>query len=69
MIRVLLVDDHELVRDGFAMILDAQDDIEVVGQAADGVRVVDLARTVTPDVVLMDVRMPVVNGIPRNWPS
>jgi DNA-binding NarL/FixJ family response regulator len=54
---------HELVRDGFAMILDAQDDIEVVGQAADGVRVVELARTLTPDVVLMDVRMPVVNGI------
>ncbi len=63
MIRVLLVDDHELVRDGFAMILDAQHDMEVVGQAADGARVVELARALAPDVVLMDVRMPVVNGI------
>jgi DNA-binding NarL/FixJ family response regulator len=63
MIRVLLADDHELVRDGFAMILDAQEDIEVVGQAADGARSVELARTLTPDVVLMDVRMPVMDGI------
>jgi DNA-binding NarL/FixJ family response regulator len=63
MIRVLLADDQELVRDGFAMILDAQDDIEVVGQAADGASSVELARTLTPDVVLMDVRMPVMDGI------
>jgi DNA-binding NarL/FixJ family response regulator len=63
MIRVLLADDQELVRDGFAMILDAQDDIEVVGQAADGASSVDLARRLTPDVVLMDVRMPVMDGI------
>jgi DNA-binding NarL/FixJ family response regulator len=62
-IRVLLVDDQELVRDGFAMILDAQPDMEVVGQAADGARSVELARTLTPDVVLMDVRMPVMDGI------
>jgi DNA-binding NarL/FixJ family response regulator len=63
MIRVLLADDQELVRDGFAMILDAQDDIDVVGQAADGASSVELARTLTPDVVLMDVRMPVMDGI------
>jgi DNA-binding NarL/FixJ family response regulator len=62
-IRVLLADDQELVRDGFAMILDAQDDMEVVGQAADGARSVELARALTPDVVLMDVRMPVMDGI------
>ena len=63
MIRVLLADDQELVRDGFAMILDAQHDMEVVGQAADGARSVELARALTPDVVLMDVRMPVMDGI------
>jgi DNA-binding NarL/FixJ family response regulator len=63
MIRVLLADDQELVRDGFAMILDAQPDMEVVGQAADGARSVELARTLMPDVVLMDVRMPVMDGI------
>jgi DNA-binding NarL/FixJ family response regulator len=62
-IRVLLVDDHELVRDGFAMILDAQPDIEVVGQAVDGARAVELARALAPDVVLMDIRMPVMDGI------
>jgi DNA-binding NarL/FixJ family response regulator len=63
MIRVLLADDQELVRDGFAMILDAQDDIDVVGQAADGASTVESARALTPDVVLMDVRMPVMDGI------
>jgi DNA-binding NarL/FixJ family response regulator len=63
MIRVLLADDQELVRDGFAMILDAQDDIDVVGQAADGASSVELARTLAPDVVLMDVRMPEMDGI------
>jgi DNA-binding NarL/FixJ family response regulator len=63
MIRVLLADDQELVRDGFAMILDAQDDIDVVGQAADGASTVEMARALTPDVVLMDVRMPVMDGI------
>ena len=63
MIRVLLADDQELVRDGFGMILDAQEDIEVVGQAADGARSVELARALAPDVVLMDVRMPVMDGI------
>ena len=63
MIRVLLADDQELVRDGFAMILDAQEDMQVVGQAADGAQSVELAQALTPDVVLMDVRMPVMDGI------
>ena len=63
MIRVLLVDDQELVRDGFAMILGAQTDIEVVGYASDGSEVVAHARETMPDVVLMDVRMPGTDGI------
>ena len=63
MIRVLLVDDQALVRDGFRMILDAQEDIEVVGEADDGGLALRLAREVNPDVVLMDIRMPGVDGI------
>ncbi|HET8971050.1 MAG TPA: response regulator transcription factor [Candidatus Nanopelagicales bacterium] len=63
MIRVLLVDDQELVRAGFRLILELAADIEVVGEAADGARVPDLVATTQPDVVLMDVRMPVVDGI------
>ena len=63
MIRVLVADDQELVRDGFTMILDAQEDVEVVGQAADGAEAVELVRKTQPDVVLMDVRMPVLDGI------
>jgi DNA-binding NarL/FixJ family response regulator len=62
-IRVLLADDQELVRDGFALILDAQLDIEVVGEAADGAAAVECARATMPDVVLMDVRMPGMDGI------
>ncbi len=63
MIRVLVADDQELVRDGFTMILDAQEDVEVVGQAADGAEAVELVRKTQPDAVLMDVRMPVLDGI------
>jgi DNA-binding NarL/FixJ family response regulator len=62
-IRVLIADDQALVRDGFGMILDAQDDIEVVAEAEDGGRAVDLARELRPDLVLMDIRMPGVDGI------
>ena len=62
-VRVLLADDQELVRDGFATILDLQDDLEVVGSVGDGVAAVSAARSLAPDVVLMDVRMPVMDGI------
>ena len=63
MIRVLVADDQVLVREGFAMILGAQADIEVVAEAGDGVEAVSLARQWQPDVVLMDVRMPRMDGI------
>jgi DNA-binding NarL/FixJ family response regulator len=63
MIRVLLADDQELVRAGFQALLDAQDGIEVVGSAADGREAVELARKLKPDVILMDIRMPVLDGI------
>jgi DNA-binding NarL/FixJ family response regulator len=63
MIRVLLVDDQALLREGFRMILDAQEDIEVVGEAADGALGVELVRSLTPDVVLMDIRMPGTDGL------
>ncbi|MFF5264537.1 response regulator [Actinomadura viridis] len=62
-VRVLLVDDQELVRAGFTMVLDAQPDIEVVGEAGDGVQALERLRTVCADVVLMDVRMPRMDGI------
>jgi DNA-binding NarL/FixJ family response regulator len=62
-IRVLLVDDQALIRAGFRMILDAEDDIEVVGEAADGTQAVDSVRRLSPDVVLMDIRMPEMDGI------
>jgi DNA-binding NarL/FixJ family response regulator len=62
-IRVLLADDQPLMRSGFRMILDAQPDIEVVGEARDGEEAVAEARRLQPDVVLMDVRMPRLDGI------
>src|SRR3954452_10819156 len=62
-IRVLLVDDQALVRAGFRMILDAEEDIEVVGEAADGEQAVFSASQFNPDVILMDVRMPNMDGI------
>jgi DNA-binding NarL/FixJ family response regulator len=62
-IRVLLADDQALVRAGFRMILEAQKDIEVVGEAGDGAEAIELARAHAPDVVLMDVRMPRLDGI------
>jgi DNA-binding NarL/FixJ family response regulator len=63
MIRVLLADDQALVRGGFASILAGQPDMEVVGEAADGAEAVELARTAHPDVVVMDIRMPRLDGI------
>ena len=63
MIRVLIADDQALVRAGFRALLDAQDDIEVVGEAADGAAAVALAEQSAPDVVLMDIRMPVLDGL------
>jgi len=63
MIRVLLVDDQSLVRVGFRMILQDEADIEVVGEAADGQAAIDAAATHRPDVIVMDIRMPVLDGI------
>ena len=63
MIRILLVDDQALVRAGFRMILDAEPDIEVVGEAGDGREAIDQVRSLRPDVVLMDIRMPELDGL------
>ena len=62
-LKVLLADDQDLVRSGFALILSMEDDIEVVGQARNGAEALDLAVATRPDVVLMDVQMPVMDGI------
>jgi DNA-binding NarL/FixJ family response regulator len=61
--RVLLVDDQPLLRTGFRMILSAESDLQVVGEAGDGASAVELARKLRPDVVLMDIRMPGMDGI------
>jgi len=63
MIRVVLVDDQELVRTGLAMVVDSQDDLRVVGQAADGAQALEVVATTPADVVLMDVRMPRMDGV------
>jgi DNA-binding NarL/FixJ family response regulator len=62
-IRVLLVDDHTMMRDGLCSLLEGVPDIEVVGQAPDGRTALDLVRTLSPDVVIMDVGMPELNGV------
>jgi len=62
-LRIALVDDQDLVRSGFRMILDAQKDMCVVGQASDGVSALDMVKATHPDIVLMDIRMPTLDGI------
>lgn len=63
MITVLIVDDQALVRDGFRMILDEQHDITVVGEAADGQQAIEQAQMLEPDIIVMDIRMPTMNGL------
>ena len=75
MIRVLIADDHLVVREGLQLILNTEDDLEVVGEAADGATAVRLAGELQPDVILMDLRMPGMDGleaighIQAQWPA
>jgi two-component system response regulator NreC len=62
-IRVLVADDHNIVREGFRSLIDAEKGMEVIGEAGDGRTAVEMARKLVPDVVILDVRMPVLNGI------
>lgn len=62
-IRVLIVDDHELIRRGMRMVLDAEDDMKVIGEGASGAEAVHMAGDLRPDVILMDIRMPEMDGI------
>jgi DNA-binding NarL/FixJ family response regulator len=62
-VRIVVADDQQVVREGFAALLDTQPDLAVVGTATDGAHAVELCRTCSPDVVLMDIRMPVMDGI------
>jgi DNA-binding NarL/FixJ family response regulator len=62
-IRVLIADDQALVRAGFRMILDAEEDLEIIGEATNGLEAVDQSRVLRPDVVLMDIRMPELDGL------
>ncbi len=71
-IRVVVADDQALVRAGFVALLDAQDGITVVGEAADGEAAVAMTETLVPDVVLMDIRMPHLDGLAatvESWPT
>ena len=63
MIRVLIADDHEVVRDGLKLILETEDDFKVVGEAGDGAKAVQLTEELQPDVILMDLRMPGMDGL------
>ncbi len=63
MIRVLIVDDHRLVREGYRAVLEREGDLQVVGEARDGKEAIDLAQRLSPDVTIMDVQMPNLNGL------